>query len=304
MSVIILVFLINLFLSSNYQDLSKSYTQNIPDSNNNIEMVSIPKGNVIIQNNEISLSPFWISKFEITWEIYNLFMEQDINFDDLEFILEGDTIKVDGISKPTTPYIDMSFGMGKNGYPAVNMTQYAASKFCEWLSIKSGYFYRLPTEAEWEYACRSGSVDNYYFGNDSENLDDYAWYKNNSNEKYQKVGQKIPNKWGLYDMHGNVSEWVADSYNPDIFKKRKKKKDPLEYNFHKYPKVYRGGSWLDKSENLKSSMRNFSNNSLQRRDPQIPKSKWWNTDAPHIGFRIVRVSRVESKELRDKFWNF
>jgi len=304
MRVITLLLIINLIISGNYQDPSKNYSQNIPDSNFNIEMVSIPKGDIIIQNNEISLSTFWISKFEITWGIYNLFTDQDYQFKDLEFIFEGDTIEVDGVSRPTTPYIDMSFGMGKDGYPAVNMTHFAASRFCEWLSIKTGYYYRLPTEAEWEYACRSGSVYNYSFGDNLDSLDDHAWYKNNSNEKYQKVGQKTPNKWGLYDMHGNVSEWVVDSYEPEIFKKRKKKKDPFVFNLDKYPKVYRGGSWLDESEYLKSSYRNFSDNSLQRRDPQIPKSKWWNTDAPHIGFRIVRVSRIESKELRDKFWNF
>lgn len=304
MIVIILLLIINLIISTNYQDPSKNYSQNIPNSNFNIEMVSIPGGDITIHNNEISLSPFWISNYEITWEIYNLFTEEEIENDEFEFRVDGKLIRVDGISKPTTPYIDMSFGMGKNGYPAVNMTHYAASKFCEWLSIKTGYFYRLPTEAEWEYACRSGSSYNYSFGDNAKLLDDYGWFKNNSNEKYQKVGQKTPNKWGLFDMHGNVSEWVADSYNPDTFKKRKKKKDPFEFNTKKYPKVYRGGSWLDGPEELTISKRSFSDNSLQRRDPQIPKSKWWNTDAPHIGFRIVRVSRIESKELRDKFWNF
>ena len=236
MRVITLLLIINLIISGNYQDPSKNYSQNIPDSNFNIEMVSIPKGDIIIQNNEISLSPFWISKFEITWGIYNLFTDQDNQFKDLEFIFEGDTIEVDGVSRPTTPYIDMSFGMGKDGYPAVNMTHFAASRFCEWLSIKTGYYYRLPTEAEWEYACRSGSVYNYSFGDNLESLDDHAWYKNNSNEKYQKVGQKTPNKWGLYDMHGNVSEWVVDSYEPEIFKKRKKKKDPFVFNLDKYPR--------------------------------------------------------------------
>ena len=79
--------------------------------------------------------------------------------------------------------------------------------------------------------------------------------------------------------------------------------DPFIFNKNKYPKVYRGGSWNDKPDQLLTYKRFYSNNSLQERDPQIPKSKWWNTDAPNIGFRIVRVENVDSEPLRDKFWN-
>lgn len=155
--------------------------------------------------------------------------------------------------------------------------------------------YRLPTEAEWEYASRSEI--------NKKNIDDYAWYRDNSGGKYQKVGQKEPNKWGIYDMLGNVSEWVADSYEENIFKSRKLRSDPFIFNKNKYPKVYRGGSWNDDPDELLSNKRFYSNSRLQERDPQIPKSKWWNTDAPHIGFRVVRVENTDSKSLRDMFWN-
>src|ERR1051326_7388764 len=111
---------------------------------------------------------------------------------------------VDAVSRPTRPYVEMSFGMGINGYPAISMTQHAASKYAEWLSAKTGEFYRLPTEAEWEYACRADKPA------DPAPLDDFAWYVVNSDGKYQKVGTKKPNAWGLYDKLGNVMEWRSE----------------------------------------------------------------------------------------------
>ena len=262
-------------------------------------MVYIPGGEYKMgnknKNSDTEISSFWISKYEITWEIYNLFVEYEEN-NKLEFIVGNEKIKVDGISKPTTPYTDMTFGMGYEGFPAVNMTHYAASKFCKWLSLETGNYYRLPTEAEWEYASMSQINEDY-------DIDNYAWHKDNSDGKYQKVGQKEPNKLGIYDMLGNVSEWVADSYEENIFKSRKLRSDPFIFNKNKYPKVYRGGSWNDESDVSLSKKRFYSSSRLQERDPQIPKSKWWNTDAPHIGFRVVRVENIDSKSLRDMFWN-
>lgn len=290
-----------------FQNLDKlNYSENIPESNNSIDMIYIPGGEYKMgnknKNSDTKVSSFWISKYEITWEVYNSFMEYE-RTENKEFKVANKVIYVDGISKPTEPYTDMTFGMGYEGYPAVNMTHYSATKFCQWLSLISGNYYRLPTEAEWEYACRAGSESKYYFGDNVNEIDNYAWHKNNSSGKYHKVGQKKPNKLGLYDMIGNVSEWVADSYKEDIFKSKKQKKNPFIYNKEKYPKVYRGGSWYDDPKLLTSDKRFFSDKSLQRRDPQIPKSKWWNTDAPYIGFRVVRVEEINKNSLRDKFWN-
>ena len=296
-----------IFVNILFQNFDKSnYSEKIPNSDLSIEMIFIQGGEYTMGNKNSNLntqiSSFWMSKYEITWEIYNLFMEFDQS-NKLEYIIDGDTIKVDGISKPTTPYTDMTFGMGYEGFPAVNMTHFAASKFCKWLSLITGNYYRLPTEAEWEYACRSGTSSDYYYGDDISLIDEYSWNKNNSDNSYQRVGQKIPNKWGLHDMLGNVSEWVADSYDDNIFKSKKLKKDPFIFSESKYPKVYRGGSWNDEPSSLLTHKRFYSDNSLQKRDPQIPKSQWWNTDAPNIGFRIVRVNKDDSESRRNMFWN-
>ena len=296
-----------IFVNFLFQNFDKSnYSEKIPNSDLSIEMIFIQEGEYTMGNKNSNvntqISSFWMSKYEITWEIYNLFMEFDQS-NKLEYIIDGDTIKVDGISKPTTPYTDMTFGMGYEGFPAVNMTHFAASKFCKWLSLITGNYYRLPTEAEWEYACRSGTSSDYYYGDDISLIDEYSWNKNNSDNSYQRVGQKIPNKWGLHDMLGNVSEWVADSYDDNIFKSKKLKKDPFIFSESKYPKVYRGGSWNDEPSSLLTHKRFYSDNSLQKRDPQIPKSQWWNTDAPNIGFRIVRVNKDDSESRRNMFWN-
>tara|TARA_B110000003_G_C16568222_1_gene503261 strand:- start:576 stop:1277 length:702 start_codon:yes stop_codon:yes gene_type:complete len=213
-------------------------------------------------------------------------------------------IEVDGVSGATTPYVEMSFGMGTDGYPAISMTQLAAKKFCKWLSAMTGNFYRLPTEAEWEYACRAGTNSAFSFGDDLSLLDDYAWFKNNSDESYHKVGLKKPNPWGLFDMHGNISEWTLDMHDVRAYQKYSGTlaDNPYEKPTKLYPRVVRGGSWMNSDFKLRSASRQVSSKQWKKQDPQIPRSIWWHTDAQFVGFRIIRPLKTPSLSEQEAYW--
>jgi len=211
---------------ANTESEMKAYSEPLEHTDLSVAMVPIPGGKFIMgspeteadrnedegSTREVKISPFWMGKYEVTWDQYDAWREDiDQLRRKLMSIKAGPRdLAVDGVSKPTEEYTDMSFGMGKGDYPAICMTQHAARVFCQWLSAKTGRYYRLPTEAEWEYACRAGTSTAYSFGNDPGQLDQYAWFFDNSDDSYQPVGKKKPNAWGLYDMHGNVYEWVLE----------------------------------------------------------------------------------------------
>ena len=287
----------------------KPYTQRIADTDVTFDMVPIPAGKFTMGSpatepkraddegpqHEVEIAPFWMGKYEVTWDEYEVFMFQlDIARRKIEKRTPDKAdLLADACAKPTKPYTDMTFGMGKEGHPVICMTQYAMARYCEWLSAKTGQYYRLPTEAEWEYACRAGTKTAYYFGDDPAQLDDYAWHYENSNEKYQPVGKKKPNPWGLYDMHGNVAEFCLDQHDPEFYAKSPKK-NPLNGPKTTEPCVVRGGSWDDDPELLRSAARVASTPDWKQQDPQIPQSIWYYTDATFVGFRIVRPLEVPS----------
>lgn len=293
----------------------KSYKQKIPGTDVRFEMVPVRGGvygmgspttekkrkqNEGPQHN-VKIEPFWMGKYEVTWDEYDIWtFNLDINRRKVKKLKPSKQDRLaDAVTKPTKPYTDMTFDMGHDGYPAICMTQLAAKMYCKWLSAKTGHFYRLPTEAEWEYACRAGKTTAYSFGDNPKKLGDYAWYFANSDEKYHPVGKKKPNPWGLYDMHGNVSEWVLDQYDPKYYYKFGKGKlslSPLNIPTKLYPRVVRGGSWDDDAEQLRSSSRFGSSKEWKVQDPQLPQSVWYHTDALQVGFRIVRPLRVPSAE--------
>jgi formylglycine-generating enzyme required for sulfatase activity len=306
----------------------KAYTESIPATEVKMDFVPIPGGTFKMGSPdgeaghkddeapqvEVKISPFWMAKYEITWQQYEqwglkLDRKRRAAMKDAA-VTEWDKT-ADALANPTSPYSDMSFGMGKEGFPAICMTQFAAKMYCKWLSAKTGHYYRLPTEAEWEYACRAGTTTAYSFGDDPKQLKDYGWYgesedgseSGNSNEKYHKVGLKKPNPWGLYDMHGNVAEWCLDQYAPDTYQKLASGAidNPLVPSAKAYPHVVRGGSWIDPPDMSRSAARRGSTKDWKMQDPQIPQSIWYHTDANFVGFRVVRPLQAPSAEEAAKF---
>lgn len=284
----------------------KPYTEVITGTSVTFDMVPIPGGKFMMGSpdgekkrgkdegpqHEVEIEPFWMGKHEVRWEEYETW---SFKLDIQRRRVTGDKPNAldefaDVLTRPTAPYTDMTFGMGKEGYPAICMTQLAAKKYCEWLSAKTGRFYRLPTEAEWEYACRAGTNTAFSFGDDPSKLGDYAWYYDNAGDGYRKVGQKKPNPWGLYDIHGNVAEWVLDGYEEDAYGQfeGKSTKTPYVKPTGMYPRVARGGSWDDDPDRLRSAARRASSDEWKIQDPQLPQSIWYHTDAKFVGFRVIR----------------
>jgi formylglycine-generating enzyme required for sulfatase activity len=312
-------------IDANQKETSESdmklYTNTIPGTRVTFAMVPIPSGEFVMGSpaseanrkadegpqHKVIISPFWMGRCEVTWNEYELFMYPDQEKQTRATIptdAAGDKLG-DAVTHPSKPYVEMSFGMGKDGYPAISMTQHAANKYCQWLSAKTGQFYRLPTEAEWEYACRAGTTTAYFFGNDASKLKDYAWYEDNSDFKYQKVGKKKPNPWGLYDMYGNVVEYVLDQYDPDYYKQcagANPTLDPWNKATKPYPHSVRGGSWDDPATSCRSAARRGSDRAWKMTDPQLPKSVWYFSDAQWVGFRVVRPLKVPPAEQMQKYW--
>jgi formylglycine-generating enzyme required for sulfatase activity len=221
----------------------------------------------------IEISPFWMQSHEVT------FGEWDLFFKDMDIPQSKD---IDGVTRPTPQYIDLTWGMGREGNkPTNSMSQQAAMMYCKWLYAKTGFFYRLPTEAEWEFACKSGRTDN------PAHLREIGYYIDNSSGKFQMVEKLKPNSLGIYDMLGNLSEWTADQYDAAYYT-RASAKDPTTIPASRYPRTTKGGSYLDDAKELRCANRIASDAKWNVRDPQIPKSRWWLTDGMFVGFRVVR----------------
>ena len=168
----------------------------------------------------------------------------------------------------TTPWVDDDPDPSKWDHPITHVSYHDAVDYCNRESQAGTVIYRLPTEAEWEYACKAGTLTNYSFGDDVQQLGDYAWFLSNSGEQTQPVGQKKPNPWGLYDMHGLVTEWCSDDWRWDVVGELI---DPLIRNCD-LRKVVRGGSWASENYLCLSHMRYGMH------------GEW---RPPHVGFRLV-----------------
>jgi formylglycine-generating enzyme len=304
------------------------YEVTIPGSDVKFEMVPISPGTFKLGSPveesgrkedegpqvEIEVPAFWMGKCEVTWAEYKYFMRMNDLFRSFETAgIRSVTSEnaADAVTAPSNlyyPEVTFSHGDGPK-LPAVSMSQHAAKQYTKWLSKLTGQTFRLPTEAEWEYACRAGTTTAYSFGNDPSQLGEYGWSVDNSESAPHDVGLKKPNAWGLYDMHGNVAEWVLDEYTADGYQrlagKLTRSDEAVAWPTKLFPRVLRGGTWDNEPAQLRSAARMQSHDKQWRdQDPNLPKSPWWFTEdiSLTIGFRIVRSLSAPTKEQLTRAW--
>ncbi|QEG36282.1 formylglycine-generating enzyme family protein [Bythopirellula goksoeyrii] len=310
------------------------YARVIPGTDVQFEMVAVEGGTLLMGSPteerghskgespqvEVRILSNWVGKYEVTWSEYHEFMKLCGVFD--AFADEGirkmtRDNKIDAVSAPSKLY-EPSFTYGADGdpdprQPAVSMSQYAAKQYTKWLSLLTGEFYRLPNEAEWEYACRAGTTTAYSFGDDPEMLREYAWYYMNSEDRFTAatVGQLKPNHWGLFDMHGNVWEWTLDQYDVGQYAKYSSQTevsdDLTNWPTKLFPRVLRGGSWYssEASECRSASRLPSDDDQWRSSDPNHPQSPWWfaSDEGLSIGFRLVRPKNPPARSEWKKFWD-
>ncbi|MBN1342350.1 MAG: SUMF1/EgtB/PvdO family nonheme iron enzyme [Phycisphaerae bacterium] len=288
-----------------------NYTERIPGTDVEFEMVAIPGGTFLMGSPEseadrrpdegpvrtVKLSPFWIERTEVTWEEYEAFYAATKS--------EGrssDTAAVagvDAVTGPTPPWGNPDQGWGRGKRPAITMSHRSATTYCQWLSRVTGKKYRLPTEAEWEYACRGGTKSAFFFDPGKTGEKPFAFYSENSGEKTHPPSAVAPNPFGLLNMPGNVCEFCLDWYDEKAYSGAPEgvaivdPRGPEKGKEH----VIRGGSFLTGLSELRSAARDYTrHDDWVKTDPQIPKSIWWYSDSIDVGFRVV----CEGKQKESK----
>jgi sulfatase modifying factor 1 len=302
------------------------YDVTIPGTEVMFRMMPIPGGEYVLGSTstevgrkadespprKVVVEPYWLAECEVKWEEYKLFMQLYRSlkeFEERRIRTVTDENKIDAVTAPTPLYEpDFTFEYGEDPkQPAVSMTQYAAKQYTKWLSAITGQQYRLPTEAEWEYACRANTTTAFSFGDDPAQLDEYGWFSGNTNgEGTKRVRQKKPNSWGLYDMHGNAAEWCIDGYAPyvDTAMPLNAATDWVRTDMPD-PRVVRGGMWEFAAEDCRSAARLASNDlEWKAYDPNRPRSPWWYTTDPArgVGFRLLRPLQPMDREAIEEFW--
>jgi formylglycine-generating enzyme required for sulfatase activity len=309
------------------------YKATIPGTEATFEMQPIPGGTIKLGSPdaepgrkpeegpqfEVQIEPFWMSTYEVTWHEYKQYMAMHTTFKRLlgEKLWPTTDANRDWVVTAPSSLYDPTFTFKQGAdpkQPAVTMSQFAAKQYTKWLSGLTGEYYRLPSEAEWEHACRAGTTTAWFFGDDPAQLGDYAWYYDNASEKTQLVGQKKPNPWGLYDIHGNVGEWCLDQFSREGYKKLADQSagKPLpwmaavNWPTKLYPRVIRGGGWDEDAPRLRSAARRGSDDDDWRgEDPNFPQSPWWFTSDPalSVGMRPIRpLNEPATVAEKNKFW--
>jgi len=266
---------------------------------------------------EVKVEAFFMGEHEVTWGEYLQFLANYSRVANAKAPPIPKDKLADAVTFPT-PIYEMDAGpelqrMGGRAanLPVVLISRHAAKQYTKWLSKKTGRFYRLPSEAEWEYAARAGTQTAFFFGDDPSKLGEYAWFKDNSkcedgDPGYHPVMQKKPNPWGLYDIYGNVMEWCIDQYDADAYARAAKgATDPVAWpgmTPTPYPRVLRGGGYESEADRCRSAARMGSRPEFNTRDPQLPKSPHWLSDGHTIGFRVVSPVKEPSEAEKLKWW--
>jgi len=232
----------------------------IPGTLVTFEMVAVPGGTAVVPaadgTRRVEVRPFLVGRTELTWDAYDAFT--------LSAAPAVNAGGADATARPSRPYGAPDYGFGHAGYPTMSVTRAAAEAFCAWLSERTGRRYRLPTEAEWVHMAALAAGGRPLA---PARRDAIAWHRGNAGAKTHAVASRRPDELGLYDLFGNVAEWVTTDDGR---------------------RVARGGSYVDAPAAVGPHARAVQDASWNERDPQIPKSRWWLSDAPFIGFRIVR----------------
>ena len=298
----------------------ENFTETVPGTTVSFSMKAIPGGTFKLGSpeseqfrkpdegpvREVQITPFFMAETEVTWDEYMAFYSATAAEGRSTDTEGGRTVtEVDAITGPTPPYGQPDQGWGLANRPAITMSFQSAETYCRWLTKVTGKTYRLPTEAEWEYACRGGKQTPYFFeGNpkdfsekgfigklfskESTSIDSFVVYSKNSQGKTQKPEVVKANPFGLTNMAGNAAEYCSDWYAPDAYsgleEGTKDPKGPESGEEH----VVRGGSFKSDPGAVRSAARDFTRtDAWLKTDPQMPKSIWWLSDCNYISFRVV-----------------
>lgn len=241
-------------------DQAPAYRETIAGTTVTFEMVPVPGGVVTVAGTRLDVAPFSVGRTEVTWDMYDVFV---LGLDKPASQASGSG--ADAVARPSSPYGAPDYGWGHAGFPVMSVTRTGAEAFAKWLSEKTGRVYRLPTEAEWAHlALLAAGAEGLSAGR----RDALAWHRDNAGGRTHPVASKGADRLGLFDLFGNAAEWVATG------------DESL---------VTRGGSFRDGPDAVGVMSRAVQDETWNERDPQLPKSRWWLSDGPFVGFRLVTV---------------
>jgi formylglycine-generating enzyme required for sulfatase activity len=229
----------------------------VPGTTVTFEMVPVPGGPVTVDGKATEVAPLYIGRTEVTWDLYDVYALG------LDKGAVAGASGADAVARPSSPYGAPDYGWGHAGFPVISLTRAAAENFAKWLSARTGRAFRLPTEAEWQHVATLAAGGATLSSADRDAL---AWHRGNADARTHPVARKRADRLGLFDLFGNAGEWVTTT------------NDAL---------VLRGGSFRDAADAIGPAARAVQDDTWNERDPQLPKSRWWLSDGPFAGLRLV-----------------